>query len=338
MMIKKSVKRYMALIIVAAMILSLSTDVSAEDLSQNSDSDINQLTAGVETDIYQVVMPTNTDGIFDFILDPQGLINETNGALHGGKNFEKDCTVFFRRSDGKVKEDYSCKSDSVTITNKSTMPVEVSLDVKIDPNSLEGIKMTEDSKFKKDKSASLYLAVVDGKEEIPVGKDGVTICKNIDAAPDGAYGYDYDVGKEEYTYGLRKNIDNITFDEYSFQITGAANKKGDWTEIGDSIPKIVVTWKVKPKENTKLRKDAILKEDKMSDTLESIPEKPEESENQDEYEAPENRETEEQQMIPTKDETNGEPPVPNEDASKDGDVPTADENENTDEDLNNIAE
>lgn len=40
-------------------------------------------------------MPTNTNGIFDFILDPESLINSTNAVAHGGKVFEENSTVFF---------------------------------------------------------------------------------------------------------------------------------------------------------------------------------------------------------------------------------------------------
>ncbi len=257
MTIRQRSKRCPALLMAMAMAWSLPACVSAADIAQNDEPNISELTANVETDVCQVVMPANTEGIFDFILDPQGLINETDGAMYKGKKFEKDCTVFFRRRDGKVKEDYSRKSDSVTITNKSTMPVEVSLEVKVDPASLAGIEMTEDRKFKKDKSASLYLAVADGKKEVPVGKDGVTIHKTIEAAPDGAYGYEYNSDTEKYEYGLKENIEENIFDNYSFQLIGAANEKGDWSAFTKAVPEIVVTWKVLPKENPALRKDAI---------------------------------------------------------------------------------
>lgn len=257
MEVRQKSKKYAALIMIAALIWSFPAYVLAEDITEDGESDIRKLAADVETDIYQVVMPTNTEGVFDFILDPQGLINETDGAMYKGKSFEKDCTVFFHRSDGKVKEDYTRKSDFVTIMNKSTMPVEVSLEVKVDPASLAGIEMTEDSKFKKDKSASLYLAVVDGKKEVPIGKDGVTIRKTIEAAPDGAYGYEYNNDTEKYEYGLKENTEENIFDKYSFQLTGAANEKGDWSALTKAVPEILVTWKVLPKGNSALRKDAI---------------------------------------------------------------------------------
>lgn len=336
MTIKHRPRRYIALIMIMAAIGNLPMRVSAEDTSQNEESAVSKLTADVETDIYQVVMPTETEGIFDFILDPQRLINETNGAMYNGKSFEKDCTVFFKRSDGKSKEDYSCKSDSAAIINKSTMPVEVSLEVKVDSSSLGGIVMTEDRTFKKDKSASLYLAVVDGKKEVPVGKDGVIIRKTVEAAPDGAYGYVYDSNKREYIYGLKKDITNVLFDEYSFQITGAANKKGDWTTLGKAVPKIVVTWKVLPSENAELRKDAILKEDKTSEESGNTPDVQEEDKKPEANGSLENKETAEEQIMSVENKTEKEQITSDDSKISEEENPTVDgsENESVKDDLN----
>lgn len=309
---KKRAKGYKALIMAVTLIWSLPMDVSAGNISQNDTQDINKLTADMETDIYQVVMPTDIDGMFDFILDPQGLINETNGALHGGKSFEKDCTVFFQRSDGEVNEDYSRKSDSVTITNKSTMPVEVSLEVKVDPNSLKGIKMTGDSKFKKDKSASLYLAVVDGKKEVPVGKDGVTLHKTIEAAPDGTYEYVYINDTKKYEYRLKKNIDENIFGKYSFRLTGAANEKGDWAALSKAVPKVIITWKVFPKKNTALRKDAILN-GKVPEIKPDVPAQKDEQQGSEEEPQPvkdtDNTETVQEEPVTVENEEGKSPPA-----------------------------
>lgn len=215
----------------------------------------------INTDIYQVDMPMNTKGVFDFILDPQGLINKTDAAAYDGKKFEKDSTVFFRRKDGKAKVDYSSSSDHLSIVNKSSVPVNVSLNIKVSGAFAEKIALTDDKKFKNDTDASLYLALKDKDRERPIGKDGLDFNITINAAPDGAYGYSYDKKSEEYTYKLKKDSSDIKFDEYSFQLTGAANGKGDWTGLADAAPEIEVNWKVAPKEGAIERKDAIRKEE-----------------------------------------------------------------------------
>ena len=84
------------------MAMSISATAQAQDMGEGNSDGVGELEGIVKTDVYQVVMPTETEGIFDFILDPQGLINATDGAAYEGKKFEKDSTVFFNRTYGTV--------------------------------------------------------------------------------------------------------------------------------------------------------------------------------------------------------------------------------------------
>lgn len=261
MAMKWNTNRYTALALTAVMAVYPALNVSAEELGEGVGTGVGAMEGSVNTDIYQVVMPTNAEGVFDFILDPQGLINETGAAAYDGKTFEEDSTVFFRRMDGEVEEDYSSKSDAVTIVNKSSMAVDVSLKVEVVASSMEGIAMTDDGEFKDDTSASLYLAVDDGENVVPIGKGGASIETTIGAAPDGAYEYAYDSENDRYTYGLRGDLDEDVFDAYSFRLVGAANGKGDWSELTGETPEIVITWNVMPSEQVTVRKDAVLREE-----------------------------------------------------------------------------
>lgn len=257
--------KWAALLLAASMVLSVSFSVSAEESEPKGSIQIDSAKVNIETNVYQVMMPTVSEGAFDFILDPQGLINETDGAMYEGQRFEADSTLFFHRTDGQTEDDYSNKSDEVTITNKSSMPVEIFLDVRVEPDSLGGIVMSEDKNFTDDMNPSLYLAVTDGEREIPVGKDGVSLHTMVDAALDGTYEYVYSSDKNEYVYQLKNNLESTVFDEYSFRLTGAANGKGDWTGLGGVSPQIMITWRVSPKENTVPRKDAVLTGQEMPD-------------------------------------------------------------------------
>lgn len=243
-------KKYIGLALAVLMMLpSLQAEASEKEKEE------------INTSIYQVDMPANTEGIFDFILDPQGLIDKTDAAAYGGKKFEAGSTVFFRRTEGEPKEDYSSASDHVTIVNKSSIPVKVALSIKVSDAFAKSITFTDDKKFKKDKDANLYLALKNKDKEIPIGKDGLDLDVTIEAAPDGAYEYSYDNKSEKYTYKLKEDSSGILFDEYSFQLTGAANGKGDWTKLEGVVPEIKVDWKVFPEESAVKRRDAVLKED-----------------------------------------------------------------------------
>lgn len=51
-------------------------------------------------------------------MDPQRLIDKTDGAAYDGKTFEKGSTLFFKRMDSEVDEDYSSTSDAIMITKQ----------------------------------------------------------------------------------------------------------------------------------------------------------------------------------------------------------------------------
>ncbi len=203
--------------------------------------------AGInKQDVYQVLLPTDVNGVFDFMIDPQKLIEETNAAAYGGKSFEKGATVFFHRMDGRSAEEYSSSSDQMTITNRSTVPVEIMVDVSVSPDSLGGITMTGDRTFAGDTGASLYMALTDGENTVPVGTGDSWIRTTIPAAPEEAFEYSYDQERGEYNRGLKQDLNGIQFPEYSFRLVGAANEKGDWAALGKAAPRINVTWKVTP--------------------------------------------------------------------------------------------
>lgn len=238
MAVKQRFRRHVVWILTLLIMLSFSIATSAEDVTQKR-SNVSEST---ETERYQVVVPTDVDGMFDFILDPQGLINETNAAMYDGESFEADSTVFFKRTDGRVETDYSSKSDFFTIINRSTVPINITLELKMKEESLGGIIMTSDKEFVDDKNASLYLALMDDSNEYSIGREGVTIDVTIGAA-----------------------ANDTDFNGYSFQLTGAANKAGDWSSLTKIAPEVILTWSISSGEKTELFESGALDEQENSD-------------------------------------------------------------------------
>lgn len=259
---KRKVKLCMSFALATVLATGSISPVSAdEELGEGAGTGMGELEGNVKTDIYQVVMPTNAEGTFDFILDPQGLINKTNGAAYNGMTFEEDSTLFFRRRDGNADVDFSSKSDMVTIINKSSTAVDVSVNIEVVESSIEGITMTDDIEFGNDTGASLYLALVDEDNVVPIGENGASIDVTIDAAPNGAYEYVYDSENGEYTYGLKEDLSDVVFDEYSFQLIGATNGKGDWSSVSSENPQIIITWNVSSSSEEALKEDTVLDTD-----------------------------------------------------------------------------
>lgn len=81
-------------------------------------------------DILNVEMPTTEEHsrpLFDFILDPQGLLYLTGAKRYDGGNVEEGATLFFHNREGQY--DFSGSSGRLTITNRGKRPVTVSVSV-----------------------------------------------------------------------------------------------------------------------------------------------------------------------------------------------------------------
>lgn len=265
-------KKLMALVLSASMIMGSSTvafaagtdddTTPAEGTETDTDTSSAEGTASgtgalegtVETDVFSVVVPTESSTAFNFILDPEGLIAKTESAHYTGKTFEESANLFFARSDTDKEYDYTSSSDRLTVTNKSTTPVSVALKATVDLTAADGVTTTNDNTFAGDTTASIYLALTDGTNAAAIdATEGASITANIAAAPADAYEFGYDENSG-YTYELKSEDDlsaaDITFPDYSFYLTGAANSAGDWSELGSAAPSVSVTWTIAKTDNT----------------------------------------------------------------------------------------
>ena len=203
-----------------------------------------------EENVFQVLFPTNTEDVFDFIMDPQELIAQTHAAAYGNLSFEEGATLFFRRRE-EAGVDYSSSSDSLVITNLGTADVELVVTAIISSDSLGAIVMTEDGTFMDDQEASLYLALTDGEQMVPIDPETGAVLHAVlpgSGGKDGTAeqgGAGEQAGAEEQSgtgeqsgAGEQKG----TGREYRFWLVGAVNRNGDWAEIGAASPKVTVTW------------------------------------------------------------------------------------------------
>lgn len=83
---------------------------------------------------------------------------------------------------------------------------------------------------------------MDGSNEYPIGRDGVKVDVTIDEA-----------------------INDAGLSEYSFQLTGAANKAGDWSSLTETAPEVILTWSISSGEKTLFSESAVLIEQENSD-------------------------------------------------------------------------
>lgn len=206
--------------------------------------------SSVPADVFKVILPTipEDDTTFDYILDPQGLIELTDAKKYGGTDevaFEHDKTLYFKSSrteDGRPV--YDNVSNALTVTNMSSR--EVKITVKATIANSESITMSESSTFDADDtSTSIYLALTDGTNTIPITSDGAVLNAVINA-PEDAYETVWDGEKNVYELtDTAKQEDYDGFQKYSFWLTGACNANADWSNVEGQIPEVFVVWEVK---------------------------------------------------------------------------------------------
>lgn len=200
----------------------------------------------VGREVVSVGIPVVTEGEkspFDFILDPQGLIYETDAMRYGGGTVEEGATLLFHNSNGGYN--FSRYSDQLTVTNQSTVPVTVTISASV--SNLEGVALSGSDDFTGNEAQSIYLALVDGEGNVqPISETGETSFSWVmQAAPENAYVYT--INEEEQTYDcvLSGSPEEIGFDTYSFGLIGACNPNADWKDIAIH-PVVTVVWHVDP--------------------------------------------------------------------------------------------
>ncbi|WP_026656739.1 hypothetical protein [Butyrivibrio sp. AE3003] len=197
-------------------------------------------------DVVSVALPVISEGgesPFDFVIDPQGLIFATDAAKYGGGKVEEGATILFRNHEGEY--DFSRRSDSLTVKNRSNVPVVVTVTASIE--DLGDIEIAGSTDFGDSDVCGMYLAVVDDEgNEKPISEDGeISISTEMRKAPDDAYVYRIDEESGSYSYELSRSPEEIDFDSYSFGLTGYCNPNGNWQDISVH-PVVRVTWKVEP--------------------------------------------------------------------------------------------
>lgn len=197
-------------------------------------------------DVVSISLPVVSESetsVFDFVLDPQGLLYETDAVRYGGGRVEEGATLLFHNKEGEY--DFSRRSDWLTVTNRSTVPVRVTVTAQV--TDFGDVRLAESADFGESTELEVYLAIEDDQGNIlPLSADEqTTINLEMESAPENTYVFRLDEENHTYGYGMSMDPDMVDFDTYSFGLIGACNSNADWQNISVN-PTITVTWYVEP--------------------------------------------------------------------------------------------
>lgn len=218
-------------------------------------------------------------GGFDFILDPQGLVATASGQATTFASASSYTTgsMYFKNVSGSTYS-YSQKSDAMTITNNGSVDIDITVNAVITPNSTlasgASVAFTTGSSFADNAGASVYLALTDNTNTLPIATVSGSSYKaqmtaEVKGSPE-AYGIVATGDSYEYKQTV---ADYASFASYSFYLTGASG--GDWSKLasnnGQKIFDISVVWDVKKHIDETISLDATTAALKVAETKTLVP-------------------------------------------------------------------
>ena len=258
-------KKFMAVTVAAAMVMGGSMTAFAADTSYTDPTFESQavgetMTAEgtgeveghVNKEVLSMILPTQATNTFSFKVDPQRLIQDTEGAKYSGATFPAanvDTGVYFMTG----ANTYSNSSSVLRAVNKSSVNVKLTVEAKL-TNAGSGFAMaeTKDEAKNATDAAKLYLGLKVGNETKPVkSTDTVTIDKVIKGDPANfAPAYK----SNAYVY---ESIDSAKWNAVMFNLEGAVSKYNAASSA--TAPNVQVTWKyAKADSNDQVATDTVV--------------------------------------------------------------------------------
>lgn len=245
----KKFKKVAAMTVAAAMLVSSGLTVLAEG-NEGGDTGNGEYEGYVdETSVFSVKVPTSAANVFDFFVDPNGLLKATDYARFDGEasadDFEDGATLFFARTvAGDVTEKYGKDSDAVELVNMSSYEVNVEVTASID--GATGITLADSSDVSSAQNPTLYLAIVSDSSTEVITSAGGQFTGTI-AGKDENFEVQWDSGAGKYVYkliaGTTEDSPTTPWETVSFKLTGACG--GTWTDAQAEVaPVVTLTWKV----------------------------------------------------------------------------------------------
>ena len=190
----------------------------------------------VEKEAIKVVLPTMpaTGSPFDYITDPERLIQGTEGAAHAGAKFPdsgSDTGVYFKVGENE----YANTSKTLQVINMSSCNVAVTVAIEAEQKSANDLVLAQSATTSKDNP--LYLAVNVGSTTHALTSTSTPVKKVIAGNADNfEITYTSDGG---YAYTTKK--DAVNWKALQFNVTGSVDEQAVVT-ADTTAPTVKVTW------------------------------------------------------------------------------------------------
>lgn len=272
---KMKMKKFLVAALAVTMIMGSSSMAFAanEVTAQNagsSGSGEGQGNAVAISDIFKVVVPTGNGTSFSYVLDPMGVISDTNAERYKGKTFEKGQKMYFYHdtTSAEVPYNYTSKSEAIKVINKSNVDVNLTVAATVTDveqvscvNATGNLNATDKAQvlFKTAVVSQLSATARTGSIPSATGvdmalNDGAATVTPIDVTMDqaktGAYVTSWDATAKAYKLGLKSDVSPSDFSTVEFALMGSCNTAKKWGEV-TKCPTPTLVWTVNGMAQTK---------------------------------------------------------------------------------------
>lgn len=255
----KKTKKLLAILAAMAMAMSpISVLADTNPLpAEDSNTNIGNVEGAIKEELISVTLPTINDEAFNFVLDPQLLMERTNSE-NSNKNglpvvTKAGASVYFKNADIGASGSYAVSSTALSVTNKSSVEINVSVKAELKMASGDAIKVVssgaaEDIVTGSALNLSIGLKNVStGAVSYIAGKSNAT-CEAVATATMAGLSADnfkpsYNASKGEYEYVASGSAAGTTT-AFVFEGSCNTNKDADWTKVKDMQANLIVVWNI----------------------------------------------------------------------------------------------
>lgn len=241
----QKMKQGIAVALTATMVLGSTFTVLAADTGNGSTTGAGTSEGHVNKEVVNMVLPTVAAGTspFAYTMDPERLIQETNGAKYEDYTFPEqtsDTGVYFLTGD----KTYANTSTTLQAVNKSSCDVTLTVKVKTTASSGgKDIALATSSTPGSGDAAELYLGLKVGDETKVISATEQTVTKTVAGTAGNFTTIVKDkegstTGEKEYVYEAK--ADATTWKAMNISMTGAVSEKAIAADT--TAPTVNVTW------------------------------------------------------------------------------------------------
>ena len=238
-------KKILSLILAAAMVVGSSMTVFA-DQSQSTDS-TGESFDHVDTDVILVTLPTQStvDHIFDYYVDPEGLIKNAGTLADGTTVSGNDDGVYFKQtvSGGNAADGYGSTSDAVTIVGQNSVDVDVTASAIVTATDAQkDIALVADqAALSAATGPALLMTLTVGSDSKAITSAGTTAKDIIAGVPNN---FEVKSDGSKFVYGV-KDSGLSDWESTTIKMSGKTNSATVPTGAGAmTVPKIKLTWTI----------------------------------------------------------------------------------------------